>query len=44
MGYTSLGLTTNTSKNEHLLATNDCKDYLPAYHLRDGTLERVGRT
>lgn len=49
LGYTSLGLTTNTTKNKNLLIdeSNEVKngtEYLPAYFLSDGSLERVGRT
>ncbi len=40
-GYTSLGSTTDTIPNPSLLVADK---YLPAYKLKDGSLERAGRS
>jgi hypothetical protein len=44
--YTSLGSTANTIQNPHLRIKHPDTaevEYLPAYMLKDGTLERAGR-
>ncbi|EFA82397.1 hypothetical protein PPL_04822 [Heterostelium album PN500] len=40
--YTSIGHVNDTIPNPSLLDVSTGK-YLPAYHLKDGTLERSGR-
>ncbi|KAL9649095.1 hypothetical protein ABK040_008472 [Willaertia magna] len=41
LGYTSLGSTKDTERNEALRQPNN--SFLPAYYLLDGSLERAGR-
>jgi hypothetical protein len=44
ISYTSIGEISNTKPNPALLSGSDPDVYLPAFTLRDSSLERAGRS